>query len=72
MEILHHFEQKSSDLIPLLSITFPKRFRISQKFGHWTSGNIYIYIYIYPLLNIHLVDQLVIYNWITGFFFLHF
>ena len=32
------FQQKSSNLRPLLSITFPQGFRISKKFGHWTSG----------------------------------
>jgi hypothetical protein len=38
--ILHPFyEQKFYNLRPLLSITFPKGFRISKKFGHWTLGN---------------------------------
>ena len=32
------YEQKFSNLRPLLSITFPQGFRISKKFGHWTSG----------------------------------
>ena len=33
------YEQKCSNLRPLLSITFPQGFRISKKFGHWTSGS---------------------------------
>ena len=33
------YEQKCSNLRPLLSITFPKKFRKSKKFGHWTSGS---------------------------------
>ena len=33
------FEQKFSNLRPLLSITFPQGFRISKKFGYWTSGS---------------------------------
>ena len=31
------YEQKCSNLSPLLSITFPQGFRKSKKFGHWTS-----------------------------------
>ena len=30
------FEHKSSYLTSLLSITFPQKFRIFKKFGHWT------------------------------------
>ena len=33
------YEQKFSNLRPLLSITFPQGFRISKKLGHWTSGS---------------------------------
>ena len=33
------YEQKFSNLRPLLPITFPQGFRISKKFGHWTSGS---------------------------------
>ena len=33
------YEQKVSNLRPLLSITFPQGFQKSQKFGHWTSGS---------------------------------
>ena len=32
------YEQKFSNLRPLLSITFLKGFRKSKKFGHWTLG----------------------------------
>ena len=32
------YEQKFSNLRPLLSITFPKGFRKSKKIGHWTLG----------------------------------
>ena len=32
------FCKKSSNLRPLLSITFPQGFRISKNFGHWTLG----------------------------------
>ena len=31
-----HYEQKFSNLRPLLSITFPQRFWKSKKFAHWT------------------------------------
>ena len=31
------YEQKFSNLRPLLSITFPQAFQKSKKFGHWTS-----------------------------------
>ena len=30
------YEQKFSNLRPVLSITFPQEFRKSKKFGHWT------------------------------------
>ena len=30
------YEKKFSNLRPLLSITFAKGFKISEKFGHWT------------------------------------
>ena len=33
------YEQKFSNLRPLLAITFPQGFRKSKKFGHWTSGS---------------------------------
>ena len=33
------YEQKFYNLRPLLFITFPQGFRISKKFGHWTSGS---------------------------------
>ena len=33
------YEHKFSNLRPLLSITFPQRFRESKKFAHWTSGS---------------------------------
>ena len=33
------FEQKFSNLRPLLSITFPQGFQKSKKFGHWTLGS---------------------------------
>ena len=33
------YEQKFSNLRPLLSITFPQGFRESKKFGHWTLGS---------------------------------
>ena len=33
------YEQKFSNLRPLLSITFPQGFRKSKKFGHWTLGS---------------------------------
>ena len=33
------FEQKCSNVRPLLSITFPQGFRISKNIGHPTSGN---------------------------------
>ena len=33
------YEQKCSNVRPLLSITFPQWFRKSKKFGHWTSGS---------------------------------
>ena len=33
------YEQKFSNLRPLLSITFAQGFRISKKFGHWTLGS---------------------------------
>ena len=33
------YEQKFSNLRPLLSNIFPQGFRISKKFGHWTSGS---------------------------------
>ena len=39
MANLHPFEQKFYNLRPLLTITFPQGFRISIKFGHWTSGS---------------------------------
>ena len=39
VEILHPYGKKFSNLRPLLSITFPKGFRKSKKFGHWTLGN---------------------------------
>ena len=33
------YEQKFSNLSPLLSITFPQGFPGSKIFGHWTSGS---------------------------------
>ena len=33
------YEQKISNLRPLLSITFPQRFKKSKKLGHWTLRN---------------------------------
>ena len=33
------YEQKFSNLRPLLSITFPQGFRKSKKFGRWTLGS---------------------------------
>ena len=33
------YEQKISNLRPLLFVTFPQEFRKSKKFGHWTSGS---------------------------------
>ena len=33
------YEQKFSNLRPLLTITFPQGFQKSKKFGHWTSEN---------------------------------
>ena len=33
------YEQKLSNLIPILSITFPPGFQKSKKFGHWTLGS---------------------------------
>ena len=33
------YEQKFSNLIPLLFITFPPRFCESKKLGHWTFGS---------------------------------
>ena len=33
------YEQKFSNLTPLLSITFSQGFRKSKKLGHWTSGS---------------------------------
>ena len=33
------YEQKFSNMRPLLSITFPQGFRKSKKFGHWTLGS---------------------------------
>ena len=37
--ILDHFQTKCSNLRPLLSITFPRGFRILKNFGHPTSGS---------------------------------
>ena len=37
--ILHRYEQKSSNLRPHLSDTFPQGFQKSKKFGHWTMGS---------------------------------
>ena len=34
-----HYEKKFSNLRHFLSITFPKGFRKSKKFWHWTLGN---------------------------------
>ena len=39
MAILDNFQTKSSNLRPLLSITFPQGFRISKNIGHPTSGS---------------------------------
>ena len=33
------FTQQCSNMRPLVSSTFPQGFRISKKFGDWTSGN---------------------------------
>ena len=33
------YEQKFSNLIPFLSITFPQGFQKSRNFGHWTTGS---------------------------------
>ena len=33
------YEQKLSNLRPLLFITFPQGFLKSKKIGHWTSGS---------------------------------
>ena len=33
------YKQKFSNMRPFISITFPKGFKKSKKFGHWTSGS---------------------------------
>ena len=35
--ILDHFQKKCLNVTPLLSITFPQKFRISKNIGHPTS-----------------------------------